>query len=152
MSKRWGLALGLGLGAAVLCGHGVASAAPEAEPGLGPRQSEAATSERARPNTQPRRVQPAARTQQTAPAPSAPQVGTRSAASATPGARARRSTIPEVSVELPPMPVTEDRAFTVSQPAITEAATAYVAAGGDPSDAPRFFFGDLATGSLDTLA
>lgn len=50
------------------------------------------------------------------------------------------------------MPVTEDRAFTVSQPAITEAATAYVAAGGDPSDAPRFFFGDLATGSLDTLA
>ncbi len=50
------------------------------------------------------------------------------------------------------MPVTEDRAFVVSEPAITDAATAYVAAGGDPSDSPRFFFGDLATGSLDTLA
>jgi hypothetical protein len=59
---------------------------------------------------------------------------------------------PEVSVDLPPMPVTEDRAFVVSEPAITDAATAYVAAGGDPSDSPRFFFGDLATGSLDTMA
>ena len=58
----------------------------------------------------------------------------------------------EVSVQLPPMPVTEDRGFTVSQPAITDAATAYVAAGGDPADAPRFFFGDLATGTLETLA
>lgn len=50
------------------------------------------------------------------------------------------------------MPVTEDRAFVVSEPAITDAATAYVAAGGDPSDSPRFFFGDLATGTLETLA
>lgn len=50
------------------------------------------------------------------------------------------------------MPVTKTRAYTVSQPAITEAATAYVAKGGDPADAPQFFFGDLATGSLDTLA
>ena len=60
--------------------------------------------------------------------------------------------IGEVSVELPPMPVTEDRGFTVSQPAVTDAATAYVAAGGDPADSPRFFFGDLATGTLETLA
>jgi hypothetical protein len=59
---------------------------------------------------------------------------------------------PEVSVDLPPMPVTEDRAFVVSEPAITDAATAYVAAGGDPADSPRSFFGDVATGSLDTMA
>ncbi|WP_313674004.1 hypothetical protein [Mycolicibacterium sp.] len=57
-----------------------------------------------------------------------------------------------MSIVLPPMPVTEDRAFVVSEPAITDAATAYVAAGGDPSDSPRFFFGDLATGTLETLA
>ncbi len=50
------------------------------------------------------------------------------------------------------MPVSKTRAFRVSQEAVTVAATEYVAAGGDPADAPRFFFGDLATGSLDTLA
>ncbi len=50
------------------------------------------------------------------------------------------------------MPVSKTRSFTVSQPAITDAANVYVDAGGDPADSPRFFFGDLATGSLDTLA
>ncbi len=50
------------------------------------------------------------------------------------------------------MPVSRTRAYAVSQPAITDAATAYVADGGDPADAPRFFFGDLATSSLDVLA
>jgi hypothetical protein len=63
-----------------------------------------------------------------------------------------RSIRQQVSVQLPPTPVTKDRGFTVSEPAITDAATAYVATGGDPADSPRFFFGDLATGSLDTLA
>ena len=74
------------------------------------------------------------------------------AESAVPGATVGESAPLEVEVYLPPMPVTEDRGFTVSQPAITDAATAYVAAGGDPADAPRFFFGDLATGTLETLA
>lgn len=50
------------------------------------------------------------------------------------------------------MPVTSNRGFTVSEPAVTAAADVYVAKGGDPADSPRFFFGDLATGSLDTLA
>jgi hypothetical protein len=74
------------------------------------------------------------------------------AVSVNPAVRARRSAVPTVSVDLPPMPVSKTRAYTVSQPAITDAATVYVAAGGDPADAPRFFFGDLATSSLDILA
>jgi hypothetical protein len=74
------------------------------------------------------------------PAPAAPTVVTPAPAA------------PTVSIDLPPMPVSKTRAYTVSQPAITDAATAYVAAGGDPADSPRFFFGDLATSSLDILA
>lgn len=63
-----------------------------------------------------------------------------------------RSALPAVTVELPPMPVEEGLSFTVSPEAITAAATEYVAAGGDPADNPRFFFGDLAVRSLDALA
>lgn len=40
----------------------------------------------------------------------------------------------------------------MSTDAITDAAQGYVDAGGDPADAPRFFFGDLAVGSLERLA
>ena len=57
-----------------------------------------------------------------------------------------------VTVSLPPMPVREGRSFVVSDAAVATAAQRYVASGGDPSDAPRFFFGDLAVSSLDALA
>ncbi|MCB1263691.1 MAG: hypothetical protein KDB56_03705 [Mycobacterium sp.] len=57
-----------------------------------------------------------------------------------------------VSVDLPPMPVDDGWSFTVSPDEITDAAANYVAGGGDPADGARFFFGDLAVGSLDALA
>ena len=57
-----------------------------------------------------------------------------------------------VRVDLPPMPVENGWSFTVSQDEIAEAAADYVAGGGDPADGARFFFGDLAVGSLDALA
>lgn len=56
------------------------------------------------------------------------------------------------AVVLPPMPVVSGRSFSVSQSAITRAATAYVGSGGDPADNTRFFFGDLAVTSLNGLA
>jgi hypothetical protein len=59
---------------------------------------------------------------------------------------------PAVTVQLPPMPVDKGQSFEVSPEAITTAAGDYVAAGGDPKDNPRFFFGDLAVRSLDALA
>ena len=58
----------------------------------------------------------------------------------------------EVSVDLPPMPVRNGLSFTVSEAEITDIATAYVAGGGDPADSPQFFFGDLAVDSLTELA
>lgn len=57
-----------------------------------------------------------------------------------------------VSVDIPPMPVTHGWSFDVSEELITDYATAYVDGGGDPSDSPRFFFGDLAVASLEALA
>lgn len=146
MSLHWAMALGLGLGAAVLCGHGVAAAAPDAESSTrtesSPRTAKSvsdharaggATSRSA--GRQPRAADTVAS------APRAPRST----------ARVRKAA-PVVTVDLPPMPVSKTRAYTVSQKAITDAADVYVAEGGDPADAPRFFFGDLATGSLDTLA
>jgi len=173
----------------VLCGGGVAAAAPDSAPdsasdstrseqvrraaaggdvtrpaSRAPRAAAATTPPRARldddPIEAPVRAQRPARVQVRASAAAAPAVASGEAvapvssvgAPAAPVAPAGDPTVGQVSVELPPMPVTEDRGFTVSQPAITEAATAYVDAGGDPADAPRFFFGDLATGTLETLA
>ena len=57
-----------------------------------------------------------------------------------------------VRVDLPPMPVENGWSFTVSQDEIAAVAADYVAGGGDPADGARFFFGDLAVGSLDALA
>lgn len=57
-----------------------------------------------------------------------------------------------VSVRLPPLPLRDGSSFTVSDDAISTRAADYVAAGGDPADSPRFFFGDLAVTSLDALA
>lgn len=50
------------------------------------------------------------------------------------------------------MPVSNGQSFDIAPEAITTAANDYVAAGGDPKDNPRFFFGDLAGRSLDALA
>ena len=100
-----------------------------------------------------RRTAPAAR--RTAPAvatPASAPVTSSGTALAAPEPVTPVPAAPTVSVDLPPMPVSKTRAYTVSQPAITDAATAYVAAGGDPADSPCFFFGDLATSSLDILA
>ena len=155
MTRGWGLAVGLGIGAAVFCGHGVAAAAPDAESATGTTQS--ASDQPARTANQTSRAPRAVRTAPAAAVPSASSVRPRrvaaqTAAAQTAAAQTRRVAVPTVTVDLPPMPLTKTRAFTVSQPAITDAATAYVAAGGDPADSPRFFFGDLATGSLDILA
>lgn len=78
-----------------------------------------------------------------------------------PGASRNRAVVPKrassavsrpVTVNLPQLPATSGRSFTVSADAVTDAAQGYVDAGGDPADAPRFFFGDLAVGSLERLA
>ena len=58
----------------------------------------------------------------------------------------------EVAVQLPPMPVSEGSAFTVAPDFMAGFAADYLAEGGDPADGARFFFGDLAVASLDTLA
>ncbi len=50
------------------------------------------------------------------------------------------------------MPVTRGASFTVSTDFMKPFATNFVAAGGDPADSARFFFGDLAVKSLDALA
>ncbi len=139
------MALGLGLGAAVLCGHGVAAAAPDAESSTRTETSTRAgksVSDQVRAGgSASRSVERKPRAATVSSVPRAPR----------PAARVRQAA-PVVTVDLPPMPVSNTRAYTVSQEAITDAADVYVAEGGDPADAPRFFFGDLATGSLDTLA
>jgi hypothetical protein len=81
----------------------------------------------------------------------------RPAAAPRPSARAvdgqrRAAQTARVSVSLPPLPVREGSSFTVSDDAISARAVDYVEAGGDPGDTPRFFFGDLAVSSLETLA
>lgn len=65
---------------------------------------------------------------------------------------ARTARAVTVDVELPPVPVADGWSFTVSRAEIAGRARDYVTAGGDPADAPRFFFGDLAVASLDALA
>lgn len=170
-----GLMLGLGVGAAVLS-PGVAWAAPDSEPSAG---SSTATEQPAPARTQrsegPARSVPGARPRprpsaaQTEAVPTPPDelpaivthrraVRASQAVAAAEGPFAptplaqSRSAVPAVTVELPPMPVEEGQSFAVSRDAITTAANEYVAAGGDPADNPRFFFGDLAVRSLDALA
>ena len=137
------MAVTAGLGAAVFCGHGTAAAAPEADTPAGTSAESAEISAPAadRPAVAPRRSQRAAIPQRTRPAlPSAAATEVRS----------RRSAA--VSVRLPQLPLRDGWSFTVSEEAIAGVAGDYVAAGGDPADGPRFFFGDLAVRSLDTLA
>lgn len=75
---------------------------------------------------------------------------------ARPAPAQRRATLSSpasrVSVSLPPLPVRDGASFSVSDDAIAARAADYVDAGGDPSDTPRFFFGDLAIASLDALS
>ncbi len=85
------------------------------------------------------------------PANRAPRSTAARAVRATP-ARLAAAAAHQTAVVLPPMPVARGRSFSVSQSAITRAATAYVDSGGDPADSARFFFGDLAVTSLDGLA
>lgn len=118
---RWAVTvmLGAGLGLALLCGAGVASADPRADATSdGSVRSDAGVAARQRPAV----------------------VRTTSAVGHA------------VKATLPPMPVTGGRSFRVSTEAVTGAARDYVSAGGDPADAPRFFFGNLAVTSLDRLS
>lgn len=129
-ATRW-LLIGAGLGLAVFCGAGTAAA----DSGRG--ASADTTTARTGVTAQPR----------------ATAVGQRPVPSKTKAARAvRAASARRVSVTLPPMPVDSGRSFAVSTEAIGDAADEYVAAGGDPADAPRFFFGNLATASLERLA
>ena len=57
-----------------------------------------------------------------------------------------------LTVNLPQVPLSQGWSFTVSPDSIADVAAGYVADGGDPGDGARFFFGDLAVTSLDTLA
>ena len=136
-----GLAAGLGIGAAVFAGAGAAWAAPEA----GSPGSDSAAAAPSRPSdagpSRPSDAGPSRRVASSQKKASRPAAA---AASAIPAAT--------VSVDLPPMPVSKGRAFTVSRDAITRVATDYVDAGGTPADSARFFFGDLAVTSLDKLA
>lgn len=134
LGRVGGLAVGLGLGAAVLAGAGSAWAAPDA------------TSDRSTPS-RPAASQPH-RTGTAEPA-RAPRVRPAAASAARPHRAARTAA---VTVSLPPMRVSKGASFTVSPEFMTGFAARYVAGGGNPADRPRFFFGDLAVASLDALA
>lgn len=140
-----GVGVGLGFGAAVFAGAGIASA--ETDAGGASVDNRAAAAAARSPvsgqRSQYPNVSPHSRHQR-GPAPAAAARRTATVASAVPS--------PTVSVNLPPMPVSKGRSFEVSRDVIVTRANQYVAAGGDPSDNARFFFGDLAVRSLDELA
>lgn len=160
LPRRVGLALGLVLGAAVLCGQGVAGAAPADE--SSGRNARSGTDHHRRsdavsPTGTPRatgsddaagsRRQPSAVTK-----PRPQPLAARSPDPESPTQAESSASETAITVALPSMPVSAGQSFSVSPDAIAERAAGYVAAGGDPADAPRFFFGDLAVSSLDTLA
>ncbi len=132
MIRRGGILAGvtaaLGVGAAIVWGCGEAAAAPDAS-ASDSRSATHATRSPARqhvsPTKQTKRARPTARVSTAAPG---------------------------VSVRLPQLPVASGASFTISTDAIAGVAADYVAAGGDPADSARFFFGDLAVSSLQTLA
>ncbi len=135
MIRLGGAAVALGMGAAILWGCAEASAAPEP---TGPdRTAPSASKSTAR--------QAVSRTRSPHRVSAAKPART---ASSTAGVPATRG----VSVRLPQLPSTGGASFTVSTAAIADVASRYVAAGGDPTDSARFFFGDLAVSSLQTLA
>ena len=160
-----GVAAALGVGAVVFAaGQGVASASPENGPA--DRPSDAASAGRDTAGQRQAGMRRAARTG----AAQAASTATRAVApSAAARAQKRRPvaavrptpagevppasrTGPRTAVDLPQMPITEGWSFTVAPESVAEVAAGYVTEGGDPADAARFFFGDLAVTSLDTLA
>ena len=135
-----GLAVALGLGAAVLSGAAAAWASPDSKPS-DPGPSHTASAQSARHSAKPHR----------AVAPSAKAVRSQSRSAARPFTT--NSTTPSaVTVKLPAVPVAKGASFTVSPEFMNGFAARYVAGGGDPVDSARFFFGDLAVASLDALA
>lgn len=158
-----GLAIGLGVGAAVLFGAGSAWATPDADSGPGPSASRAASSTAGHSARQAAKTRPAAasRSRSAAVRPAASTVaGSRRVVvtaptepnTGSPDLAPLTSTPQAVSVDVPAMPVESGASFTVSRDVIAEFAANYVASGGDPADSPRFFFGDLAVASLEQLA
>ena len=129
MIRLGGTAVALGMGAAILWGCGEAAAAP------GTSTPDRATASVAK-SSAPQRVSPERRSKRARTVPVAHAVTSRTG----------------ISVRLPQLPTTAGASFTVSADAISAVASDYVAAGGDPTDSARFFFGDLAVSSLQTLA
>lgn len=157
-----GLAVALGLGAAVFAGATAAWASPDSEPSASrsahqvsahsarhAARSGPAAGPRARPA---RAVRPAAATSMdSVPAPLARSRRIAVAERDETTSAATTSTS-NVTVALPTMPVPEGASFTVSPDFIKGFAVDYVAGGGDPADSARFFFGDIAVASLTALA
>ncbi|MCH9720668.1 MAG: hypothetical protein K0U67_01275 [Actinomycetia bacterium] len=174
-----GLAVAFGLGAGIFAvGQGVAAAAPASQGAdSSTSNSSSGTRQASASSTRPQRGVPrraasapaqtpgrsesgaaAARTPRPARALRRPEIP-RIAAQPTPAQTVGAETVPaprkvagHVVVELPQMPVSEGLSFTVSPDSVAEVAADYVAGGGDPAESARFFFGDLAVSSLDTLA
>ncbi len=153
---RGGLVVGIGLGAAVLCGPTVASAAPDTEASSSTADSAPVHGHRGPPTGSAVTARPAAAVRP-GPASSSrlrPDRVFRPEGALSAGSVGRTAVpaVPAVTVQLPPMPLDNGQSFEVSPGAITTAANDFVVAGGDPKDNPRFFFGDLAVRSLDALA
>ena len=125
----------LGMGAAILWGCGEAAATPDsaAADRVGAVSAKSSARQQVSRTRQPNRAVPA-------------KLSRRATSTA------NITVTPGVSVRLPQLPSTGGASFTVSTEAIESVASQYVAAGGDPTDSARFFFGDLAVSSLQTLA
>lgn len=179
IGRAGGLAVALGLGAAIVAvGPAVASATPDAGTSdTGTASSAARQTSASRGQSQRRPARAAAsrvvvasndpavasvasaqtarpsrvlRRAAIADVPAAPAVGPGPAV--TPESVPSRRASGQVTVDLPQVPLGQGWSFTVSPDSIADVAADYVADGGDPTDGARFFFGDLAVTSLDTLA
>ncbi|KAA0108681.1 hypothetical protein [Mycolicibacterium sp. P1-5] len=135
--------LALGIGVGLFLGHGVASAVPDA----GASADKSVTKPAAKSARQAVRHESARNQSRHTTRPPAARTDPRIALS-----REIPTATETVAVTLPPMPVVSGASFTVSADFIKPFATNFIAAGGDPADSARFFFGDLAVKSLDALA
>ena len=150
-----GLAVGLGVGAAVLFGAASAWASPDSD--SGPTSARPASSSSAHSARQAKKVKPATASRARSAAVVRPASSTVAGPRRTVVSDPAESVSPapesvSVSANLPAMPVESGASFTVSRDFMTGFAADYITAGGDPADSPRFFFGDLAVASLDALA
>ena len=181
IGRAGGLAVALGLGAAIFAvGPAVASAAPETGTADSSTASSSAR-QTAASRSQPQRRPARAAASRAAEASSGPAVPAAAAVAQTPrptravrrpatgtvptapavapaqrvapeSVRPSRRAVGQVTVDLPQVPLSEGWSFTVSPDSVADVAAGYLADGGDPGDGARFFFGDLAVTSLDTLA